>query len=225
MDDAKKSAPPSSDARFPLSIPFDKGQGPVPNLKITDESRHSQRTDEKPAATKYAGIAFWKILLAMLLFPFIFNGGTDVYIWGKAQLFPSPEVKISAEPRAPQSPQNSAPLDAKTLEGISGLIAGQRKMLDEGVGKVVVIHPSYPGTFSLDAEKNKIYELSGVNLDDPLAGSEKISKIKSPDILFAIMESFDRIVLSAAQYGISEFHVKNSLEGKRQALRRIQELR
>ncbi|MBI3580769.1 MAG: hypothetical protein HY098_01595 [Nitrospinae bacterium] len=163
------------------------------------------------------------VLLAMFLFPFFFHAGTDLYMLARAALFP----KLGAMTQQAGKPDadSGGQAELKELEKLTATLEHQTKILGEGAGKVVIIHPSYPSAFSFESEKARIYELGGINLDDPPAVANKLEKVKSVELLYSLMESLDRVVLNAAQNGISDFHVKNALEWKKRALRRLQELR
>lgn len=163
------------------------------------------------------------VLLAMFLFPFFFHAGTDLYMLARAALFSKVEA-VKQQAGRPDS-DSGGQAEHKELEKLTAMLENQTKILGEGAGKVVIIHPPYPSAFSFDSEKAKIYELGGVNLDDPPAVADKLEKVKSVELLYALMESLDRVVLNAAQNNVSEFHVKNAIEWKKRALKRLQELR
>jgi hypothetical protein len=187
------------------------------------ESRHEATVNEKPPrAEGSTGIGFWTLVFAMFLFPFFFHAGTELYMMARAALFPGQTVKKQEEPKADAGKL----ADGKSLDKLAAALAEQTKALQEGAGRVVIIHPPLNGTFSFDAEKTKIYELSGINMDDPaVSGANKLAQVKSVELLYSLMESFDRIVVNAAQNNVSDFHVKNAIEWKKRALKRLQELK
>jgi hypothetical protein len=115
--------------------------------------------------------------------------------------------------------------DRQILDSMTAIIINQQKQMEQGGQKVVIFRPEYPGAYSFEAEKTKIYELGGMDIDDPVTGMGKMSKINSAEVLMAMIESFDRITLNAAQYNTSEFHVKNAIESKKLAFKRLQELK
>ena len=202
---------------------MDKGVGaprqPIPKIAPEPPSYGHAGSERQYKPESGRGLPFWMVLVAMFLFPFFYHAGTELYVLARAALFPKVEVK--SQPEANLGRQE----ELKALEKLAAILESQTKILGEGAGKVVVIHPSYPSAFSFDFEKAKIYELSGINLDDPPAGADKLEKIKSVELLYELAESLDRMVLFAAQNNVSEFHVKNAIEWKKRVLKRIQELR
>lgn len=237
--DAARSAGEGS----PFSMPLEKGtdiladpaakktageEGPKHEVKRAPQEAAPPAKAAHTADVQCHGPRFWRLLLAMFLFPFFFNLGSELYLLARTAIMAQMGgLQTAAPPPAQPSPGKS---DAdKLIDSLAVVIANQEKLLrDAGqsdAGRVVIIHPDYAGTFLYDAEKGKIKELAGIDLDDPLAGSDKFGKIKSAEVLSAVIGSFDRILLNAAQNNVSEFRVKNTLEAKKQALKRLQELR
>ncbi len=225
----------------PFSIPLEKGgdilaesiapKETVPS-KATEEAKRDGSVAEsvtpaktKPVAIAYGnGISMWKLLLAMFLFPFFFNLGSELYLLARTAVMAQMGGLHAASGSAAQQTPGKSESD-KVIDSLALVIANQEKLLRETGQRVVIIHPDYTGAFSYDDEKAKVKELAGIDLDDPITGSDKIGKIKSSEMLSAIIRSFDRILLNAAQNNLSEFRVKNTLEAKKQALKRLQELR
>lgn len=230
----------------PFSMPLDKGMdimaAPVPK-KGGAESAPSGMLEEAKQAAKgapqeaapsakasqgmvvyYRGPRLWTMIAAMFLFPFLFNLGSELYLLIRAAIVGQMGGLRSAA--TPLSRTSAGKSDAdKMIDSLALVIANQEKLLRDAGQRVVIIHPGYAGSFSYDAEKAKVKELAAVDLDDPVAGSDKFGKIKSAEVLSAVIESLDRILLNAAQNNISEFRVKNAMEAKRQSLMRLQELR
>jgi len=211
-------------SKSPLSIPLNKGEMPRPTGKNSLEPFNDISSYEKSGHMETnRGLPFWKLLLAMLLFPFFFQAGTELYNLARADIVSRLNPKKTSEPMNAANAGKQA--DGLALEKLSAILANQTKMLEEGAGKVVVIQPPLSGQFSFDAEKAKIYDLSGINMDDPVSGANKLAQVKSVELLYSLMESFDRIVQNAVAGNISDFHVKNAIEWKKRALKRLQELR
>lgn len=215
------------DSKSPLSIPLDKGEGVPPRQtppRTGAEPSYGYKTFERPPQPETGGgLRFWMVMVAMFLFPFFFHAGTDLYKLARAAL--SSKVDSMKEQTDKPEADSGRQAELKELEKLTAILEHQTKILGEGAGKVVIIHPSYPSAFSFDSEKAKIYELVGINLDDPPAVANKIEKVKSVELLYSLMESLDRVVLNAAQNNVSDFHVKNAIEWKKRALKRLQELR
>ncbi len=225
----------------PFSIPLEKGMDILTESTAKKETAPSKTPEEpkrdgaaqesalpektKPvAAASCHGIRMWKLLLAMFLFPFFFNLGSELYLLARTALMAQMGGLQAAHQPPAQQPTGKSESD-KVIDSLALVIANQEKLLRDTGQRVVIIHPDYAGTFSYDDEKGKVKELAGIDLDDPITGSDKIGKIKSSELLSAIIRSFDRILLNAAQNNLSEFRLKNTLEAKKQALKRLQELR
>ncbi len=196
----------------------------------------------------------WALILILLLaIPFFFRIGSDFYDLAKVQLpayvglppLGAPEPPASKPgakpaPTAPEKPgakvESGVPpkMFKKLLEQNSRIINQNKDLLEiiskmpkpvnTVSNKVIVIHDE-PGIFSLKAEKKKIYEIGGVDFDDPIAGTKALKDIKSAELLIALVGSFNRILLNADNHPISDFHIKNAIEGKRQAMARLRELK
>lgn len=207
-----------TEKKSPLSAPLNKVELPTQSAKSSSDSYPTTFEKTAPAEAGSA-FSFLKILLAMFLFPFFFQIGTELYGLARTQIMGA--QKGSANQKAQGG---SGGTDAAVLEKLSQILANQARLMEEG-GKVVIIHPALPGQFAFDAEKTKLYELSGINLDDPVSGVNKLAQTKSVELLYSVMESCDRVVLNAAASNISEFHVKNAIEWKKRAIKRLQDLR
>lgn len=229
----------------PFSIPLEKGTDimaePAPK-KMAGEAGPAVMSEEPKRAAKdapeeaapsrgaqgvvvyYRGPRLWTMIAAMFMFPFFFSFGSELYLLIRAAVVGQMGgLRSAATPRSPAPPgKNDAD---KMIDSLAVVIANQEKLLRDNGQRVVIIHAGYAGSFSYDAEKAKVKELAAIDLDDPVAGSDKFGKIKSAEVLSAVIESLDRILLNAAQNNISEFRVKNVMEAKKQSLIRLQELR
>ncbi len=191
---------------------------------------HQHEKTALPVAP-YRGPGLGIILVVLFLFPFFFNLGSELYLLARTAIMAQMGSRSSApaqEGSALKSSSAIQPLKSdsdKIIDSLALVIANQEKLMGDGAQRVLIIHPDYAGTFSYDAEKQKIEQLAGIDLDTPLAGTDKMGKIRSAEILSLVIESLDRVLLNAAQYDLSEFHVKNALEAKKQALKRLQEIR
>lgn len=232
--------------RSPFSMPLDKGVDimaqPAPKnagaeaipFGMPEEPKHeakgaSQETAPPAKAAQgmvvhYRGPRLWTMIVAMFLFPFFFNLGSELYLLIRAAIVGQMGgLRLGATP--PSRPSAVKSDTDKMIDSLALVIANQEKLLRDAGQRVVIIHPGYAGLFSYDDEKGKVKELTGIDLDDPVAGSDKFGKIKSSEILSSVIGSFDRILLNAAQNNLSEFRVKNVMEAKKQSLKRLQELR
>lgn len=186
-------------------------------LKRVNE-RIAQRGNRQSQFPKL-GIIFFVLFAA----PLFLRAGNDMYDLLKSKLPYYLEFYGIDFPSAPVIAEHGD-LDSKVA--IDKFLKLQEKMLKKSAQKVVIIYPERSGTFSLKREKKKLYEISGLDIDDPVKSSGVIGKIRSLELLVAMVESFDRILDSAGENGkVSGFHVKNAIEGKRLALARIRQLR
>lgn len=237
------ASPRSGGEGSPFSMPLEKGtdiladqsaiKAPVrASSEMRDEPK-SEKASQDPVSSTQAKPAvvahchapgFWTLLLAMFFFPFLFNLGSELYLLARTAVMAQMGGLSSTPAPSPQQASGKSDTD-KMIDSLALVIANQEKILRDSGQKVVIIHPDYAGAFSYDDEKSKVKELTGIDLDDPIAGSDKFAKIKSAEILSAVINSFDRILLNASQNNSSEFRVKNTLEAKKQALKRLQELR
>ncbi|MEE8483416.1 MAG: hypothetical protein V3S46_02370 [Nitrospinota bacterium] len=193
------------------------------------------------------------ILILLLAFPFFLRMGTDFYDLAKVQLpayfglpplgAPEPPASKSvAKPAqtAPEKPgakvESGVPpkMFRKLLEQNSQIIIQNKDLLEKiskmpkpvnRVSNKVIIIRDEPGIFSFEAEKTKIYEIGGVDFDDPIAGTKALKDIKSIELLLVLVGSFNRILLNADDHPVSDFHIKNAIDGKRQAMERLRELK
>ncbi|MBI5179608.1 MAG: hypothetical protein HZA04_10175 [Nitrospinae bacterium] len=210
----------------PFSIPLEKGGEPEKTGEPAPEAKTLSPLTPSAPATVHARLKMWQVFLAILAFPILFHGGTELYMFARVALVSYLGMGgVSSQQSSAQVPGMTMNKEDKILESLATIIQNQQKILEEGGQKVIVIRPEYPGSYSYDTEKNRIFQLSGIDMDDPISGTEQFKKIQSVEVLTALIESFDRIALNAAQVGSSDFHVKNAIEGKRQALKRLQELK
>lgn len=205
-----------------------------------------KRIDER--INNHPGLRQWKpswpfILILFIVFPFFFQMGSEFYGFAKVQLSPlgvsePPASKLA--PTAPEKPvakvESGVPPEMfqKLLEQNSRIINQNRDLLEKiskmpkpvskVSNKIIVIHDE-PGIFSLEAEKKKIYEIGEIDFDDPIAGTKALKDIKSTELLLMLVDSFNRILLNADSHPVSDFHIKNAIEGKRQAMARLRELK
>ncbi len=92
--------------------------------------------------------------------------------------------------------------------------------------KIVVVRVPSREKFDLAYEKQKILELSGVDLDDPVTGSQIFSKIKSWDALKEVIRSLDDIIAAARDHDeVTDFLKANALKAKKYATKRLSVLR
>lgn len=231
--------------RSPFSMPLEKGMDilaePFPKKTAGEaapigmpeepgqEGKGARQAAPPPKAAQgvvvhYRGPRLWTMITAMFLFPFFFNFGSDLYLLIRAAIVGRGGSLWRAAAPPSQPPAAKSDTD-KMIDSLAVVMANQEKLLRDSGQRVVIIHPDYAGAFSYDAEKAKVKELSAIDLDDPVTGSDKFGKIKSVEVLSAVIESLDRILLNAAQSNISEFRVKNVMEAKKQSLMRLQELR
>ncbi len=247
-NDAPRRASPeaarSTGDGSPFSMPLEKGMdilaepslinapGEKTSAGIPEEAEREKVSREPSPSAKanpsvvahYHGPRFLTFLLLMFLFPFLFNLGSELYLLARtAVMAQMAGLQPSAAP--PPHPSSGKSDADKMIDSLAMVIANQEKLLRDAGQRIVIIHPGYTGLSSYDEEKNKVKELVGIDLDDPVTGSEKFGKIKSAEILSAVISSFDHILLNAAQNNTSEFRVKNALEAKKQALKRLQEIR
>jgi len=113
----------------------------------------------------------------------------------------------------------------KIAESLALLTKTFDKFSKQKIQKVVIINSEAPGSFSFKMEKKKLLEVSGIDMDDPMAGTETISNINSAEVLMAMIDSFNRILSKGGEDGVTKFYVKNALAGKTQALKRLKEIR
>jgi len=84
--------------------------------------------------------------------------------------------------------------------------------------KVVVINQGSVDGFTVKNEKQRILELGGIDIDDPIVHKNAFSKIKSKKIMDALIQSFNRILENQNEPGVSDFLVKNAKKGKTLAI-------
>ncbi len=92
--------------------------------------------------------------------------------------------------------------------------------------KVIVVKVPTRERFDLEYEKQKVLELSGVDLDDPVASSKPFDRIKSRDTLKELKRSLDLIISNARDHDeISDFMKNNALTAKRYVIKRLRKAR
>ena len=235
----------SEDKFSPLAVPLDKNI--LPDEKESGPKRLSQkeflnkiftRIDQKIDRRIGATLTLpgsLKFLLLLVIAPFIVLTAADIYKgWMQPYLTqygpgtePPPvssSVKTEAGDLQAVLKHNEAlveKLGAQNREltkKLSSLIDLQKKQLKKEPYKVIVVPGRGTETFSFKQEKKRLYEISGLDIDDPV--SEKvIKKIKSTEVLLAMIGSFNRILLNSDQKAVSEFHLKNTAKAKRLTLK------
>lgn len=241
----------SEDKFSPLAIPLDKNtmpgdKEPAPK-RITQKeflSKIFTRMDQKLDRRVGAAITmprFVKVLLLLFIAPFIILTAADIYKgWiqpslaqfglGAAPQPASPGVKTEADNLQAVLKQNEALVKKLATQNrelskkLSSLIDLQKKQLKKEPFKVIVIPGNGTETFSFKQEKKRLYEISGLDIDDPV--SEKtIGKVKSTEVLLAMIGSFNRILLNSDHKSVSEFHLKNTAKAKRLTLKILRQLK
>jgi len=209
----------------PFSLPLEKGGEQAEHTPPEEKAAPAQTPPRPVHPAHRTGFVWWQVFLAMLLFPLLFHAGSEIYMFARVGMVSYLGMGGASSQQTGQVPGITGGTEGKILESLSSIILNQQKMMEEGTQRVVIIRPEYPGAFSFENEKNRIFQLSGMDLDDPIGGAEKFKGVNSVEVLTALIESFDRITLNAATSNLSEFHLKNSIEGKRQAVKRLQELK
>lgn len=174
------------------------------------------------------------ILLILLVSPFIINAGNDLYGVIKAKVtVPAAEIKPVADKKDDLRAvlkQNEALVEKlasqnRTLsKKLTDLIKVQEKIAKKKPDKVVVFPPAGPAAFSMKREKEILYEISGMDIDDPIT-EKSISKIKSVQILLAMIESFNRILINSDYKSVSDFHLKNIVKAKRLVVKKLRQIK
>jgi hypothetical protein len=119
---------------------------------------------------------------------------------------------------------NKKPEVIKVNEG-AGQKAPEIKVAVPKTNVIVVKVPSRE-KFDLAYEKQKVIELSGVDLDDPITSSKLFDRIKSRDVVKELIRSFNAIIAAARDHDeVSDFMKKNALTAKKHAARRLKKLR
>ena len=173
------------------------------------------------------------ILLILLVSPFIINAGNDLYDVVKAQLIvPVPEavkpVASEKDDLRAVLKQNEALVETlakqnRTLsKKLTTLIEVQERIAKKDPDKVVVFPSSSPTVFSMKREKKVLYEISGIDIDDPIT-EKSIDKIKSVQILLAMVESFNRMLINSDHSSVSDFHRKNIVKAKRLVIKKLRQ--
>lgn len=92
--------------------------------------------------------------------------------------------------------------------------------------KIIVVKVPTREKFDLNYEKQKIYELAGVDMDDPITSAKPFNVIKSRDVLKELIRSFDLIIAASRDHDeISDFLKSNAMTGKKHTTRRLKKVR
>ena len=173
------------------------------------------------------------ILLILLVSPLIINAGNDLYGVIKAKVTVPAAVKPVADKKDDLRAvlkQNEALVEKlanqnQTLsKKLTALIKVQEKIAKKKPDKVVVFPPAGPAVFSMKREKEILYEISGMDIDDPIT-EKSIGKIKSVQILLAMIESFNRILINSDHKSVSDFHLKNIVKAKRLVVKKLRQIK
>jgi len=92
--------------------------------------------------------------------------------------------------------------------------------------KIIVIKVPSREKFDLNYEKQKIYELAGVDMDDPITNAKPFNAIKSRDVLKELIRSFNLIIAASRDHDeVGDFLKNNAMTGKKHATRRLKKVR
>ncbi len=92
--------------------------------------------------------------------------------------------------------------------------------------KVIVVKVPSRDRFDLSYEKQKVLQLSGVDLDDPVTGAGQFGKIQSRDALKETIRSLDAIIAASRDHQeVSDFIKTNALAAKKFASQRLKSLK
>lgn len=234
----------------PLAIPLEKEPSP-PEEPFLGERRQqgSKRISQKEFLEKiFAKIdekvedALKKrasfpgtitILLILLVSPFIIHAGSDLYDTVKAQLIVPEVVKPVAgekdDLRAVLK-QNEALVEKLAKQNrilskkLTTLIEVQERIAKKEPDKIVVFPSGSPTVFSMKREKKVLYEISGIDIDDPIT-EKSINKVKSVQILLAMVEIFNRMLINSDHSSVSDFHSKNIVKAKRLVIKKLRQIK
>jgi len=170
--------------------------------------------------------------------PFLTNKMTDV---GIIQPTPLKEKQLPAQPSEKKSDTGQLGSLVKAIQEntksnrqlVETMIAGNKSIetnlgklvKDFSAPKVVVINQGSVGGFTIQNEKQRILELGGIDIDDPIVHKNAFSKIKSKKIMDALIQSFNRILEYQNEPGVSDFLVKNAKKGKTLAIQYRKDLK
>ena len=239
-----------SDDKFsPLAIPLDKNSmhgdnEPAPKRTSQKEflnkifTRIDQKIDRRVGASLTLP-GFVKVLLLLFIAPFIILTAADIYKGWMQPYFAQYGLGTAPQP-APSAvktevgglravlKQNEALVTKLATQNrelskkLSSLIDLQKKQLKKEPYKVIVLPGQGTESFSFKQEKKRLYEISGIDIDDPV--SEKaIKKVKSTEVLLAMIGSFNRILLNSDHKSVTEFHLKNTAKAKRLTLKLVRQ--
>ena len=196
------------------------------------------RIDEKiedafKKRTAFPGTAM--ILLILFISPLVINAGSDLYDMIKAKAAPTAVVETVVEPAANNKEDLRAVLkqNEKLVEKLArqnitlskkltSLIKVQEKIAKKEPDKVVILPSGGVSTFSMKREKKLLYEISGIDIDDPIT-AKSIDKIKSTQIMLAMIDSFNRILVNSDQSSVSDFHRNNTVKAKRLVVKKLRQ--
>ena len=237
----------------PLAIPLEKESSP-PEEPFLGERRQQGSTGIKRISQKeFLEKVFAKIdekvedalkkrasfpgtitiLLLLLMSPFIINAGNDLYQAVKAQFVAPEAVKPVADEKDDMRAiltQNDALVKKLAAQNrtlskkLTALIEVQKKLANKEPDKIVVFPSIIPSVFSMKQEKKVLYEISGIDIDDPIS-EKSINKIKSVQILLAMVESFNRMLINSDHPSVSGFHRKNIVKAKRLVIKKLRQLK
>lgn len=92
--------------------------------------------------------------------------------------------------------------------------------------KVIVVKTPTVEPFDLGYEKLKIFQLCGVDLDDPISGPGKFSNIESVEVVKEVIHSLDLILASSKENkDISPFILGNALKGRKFAIEQMKKIK
>ncbi|VAX20944.1 hypothetical protein MNBD_NITROSPINAE04-318 [hydrothermal vent metagenome] len=92
--------------------------------------------------------------------------------------------------------------------------------------RIIVIKVPSREKFDLNYEKQKIYELAGLDMDDPITSAKLFNAIKSRDVLKELIRSFNLIIAASRDHDeVSDFLKSNAMTGKKYATRRLKKVR
>lgn len=93
---------------------------------------------------------------------------------------------------------------------------------EQSASKIVVVKVPSREKFDLDYEIQKIMDLSGIDLDDPINSSSSFDKIKSRDVMKELIRSLDAIIGASVDHPeVGEFLKSNALTAKKYARARL----
>jgi len=189
-----------------------QGQKVLSKIFTEIDNRIDKRIDSR-SALRRADFPFGLILLIIFIAPFIYNAGSDIYFMAKFSLYKSlgGNREILSE-------------NQRLTEGIASKLFGAGNSDSTGNSPDSKVAQGSSATkadsFSFKKEKELLIRLS-LDIDDPINNSKKIAVMTSVKDLNLIIDSFGRIITNSTKHDISDFHVKNSLKGREDAMNRM----